>query len=140
MGVPDEYWVEFAAFKFEGPAAAISVKQEHVAFLQSREISGRTLGGPQRSNRKSRDQGQGNGGVPSGSSDSLGSGNSGPYSFKCHHCGELGHIKRNCPLKSQQVNRQTQQSPQSQRGVAPSQEDSHSSRLFISPSCLLISA
>ncbi|XP_024031020.1 uncharacterized protein LOC112094430, partial [Morus notabilis] len=73
-------------------AAAISVEQEHIAFLQDREASGRTSGGPQRSNRKSRDQGQGSGGVPSGSSGSSGSGKSRPYSFKCHHCGELGHI------------------------------------------------
>ncbi|EXB33511.1 hypothetical protein L484_011101 [Morus notabilis] len=103
-------------------AAAISVEQEHITFLQDREASGRTSGGPQKSNRKSRDQGQGSGGVPSGSSGSSGSGKSGPYSFKCHHYGELGHIKRNCPLRGQQVNQQTQQSPQNQRGIAPSQD------------------
>ncbi|XP_024018923.1 uncharacterized protein LOC112090879 [Morus notabilis] len=76
------------------------VEQEHIAFLQSRETSGRTSGGPQRNNRRSYDQGEGSGGVPSSSSSSLGSGKSGPYSSKCHHCRELGHIKRNCPHRS----------------------------------------
>ncbi|EXB73268.1 Transposon Ty3-I Gag-Pol polyprotein [Morus notabilis] len=105
-------------------AAAISVEQEHVAFLQDREASGRTSGGPQRSNRKSRDQGQGSGGVPSGSSGSSGSGKSGPYSFKCRHCGELKHIKRNYPIRGQQVNQQAQQSSQNQRvqSTAPQQQ------------------
>ncbi|XP_024026718.1 uncharacterized protein LOC112093117 [Morus notabilis] len=103
-------------------AAAISVEQEHITFLQDREALGRTSGGPQRSNRKSRDQGHGSGGVPSGSSGSSGSRKSGPYSFKCHHYGELGHIKRNCPSRGQQVNQQTRQLPQNQRGIAPSQD------------------
>ncbi|XP_024019583.1 uncharacterized protein LOC112091064 [Morus notabilis] len=92
-------------------ATTISVEQEHIAFLQDRAVSGKTSGGPQRNNRKSRDQGQGSGGVPSGSSGYSGSGKSGPYSFKCHHYGELGHIKRNCPIRGQLVNQQTQQLP-----------------------------
>ncbi|EXB81696.1 hypothetical protein L484_001429 [Morus notabilis] len=167
MGVLNEYWVEFAAFKFEGPAGAwwkhirrmqdvegMTWEQFEALFneqffpqsyrdekamefmgLQQGEMTVREYearfnelsrfapsliesermkclkfekGGPQRNNRKSRDQGQGSGGVPSGSSGSSGSEKSGPYSFKCHHCGELGHIKRNCPIRGQLVNQQTQ--------------------------------
>ncbi|XP_024024260.1 uncharacterized protein LOC112092398 [Morus notabilis] len=187
MGVPDEYWVEFAAFKFEGPAGAwwkhirrmqdvegmtweqfealfneqffsqsyrdetamefmglqqgeMTVREYEARFnelsrfapsliesermkclkfekglkgvirlLVDRAVSGKTSGGPQRNNRKSRDQGQGSGGVPSGSSGSSGSGKNGPYSFKCHHCGELWHIKRNCPIRGQMSTQPQQQ-------------------------------
>ncbi|XP_024021742.1 uncharacterized protein LOC112091712 [Morus notabilis] len=167
MGVPDEYWVEFAAFKFKGPAGAwwkhiwrihdvegltweqfealfneqflpqsyrdekaiefmglqqgdmtvreyearfnelscfapSVIESERMKCLKIEKLQEEPQEDPKGVTEKSRDQGQGSGGVPSGSSGSSGSGKSGPYSFKCHHCGELGHIRRNCPIRGQQ--------------------------------------
>lgn len=86
-------------------AAIVSVEQDNQACYQSRETISRVSvsggpsasGGPQRSNRRNRNQGQISGEIVSGGSSSSRSDMSGAYRLKCHHCGQIGHIKRNCP-------------------------------------------
>lgn len=84
-------------------ATVISVEQDNLEYYQSKETTNRALGEPQQKNRKNRDQKQTSEDPSSGSSSSLGSDRSGPYRFRCHHCGQLVHIKRNCPNRNQQL-------------------------------------
>ncbi|XP_024018876.1 uncharacterized protein LOC112090853 [Morus notabilis] len=77
-------------------AATTRVKQDNIAYHQSKEQVGRVSvsggpsvsGRPQRSGRRNRNQGQPGGGVVSGGSSSSGSDRSAPYRPKCHHCGQ----------------------------------------------------
>ncbi|XP_024017741.1 uncharacterized protein LOC112090514 [Morus notabilis] len=86
-------------------AAATRVEQDNLAYHQSKEEAGRVSvsyrpsvsGGPQRSGRRNRNQGQMVGGMASGGSSSSGSDRNAPYGPRCHHCGQVGHIRRNCP-------------------------------------------
>ncbi|XP_024027959.1 uncharacterized protein LOC112093529 [Morus notabilis] len=183
MGVPKEYWIEFAVYKMEGQAsnwwkqvrrrldvAGMTSEQFDVLFneqyfpqsyrdqkamefmtlqqgdmsireyeakfndlsrfapslveyehlkcpkfekglknSQSKEAAGRVSAsngpsassGPQRSGRRNRNQWQVSGDMISGGSSSSGSDKSAPYRPKCHHCGQIAHIRRNCPNRNQ---------------------------------------
>ncbi|XP_024025409.1 uncharacterized protein LOC112092753, partial [Morus notabilis] len=79
-------------------AAAIRVEQDNLAYRQSKEeeagrvsVSGRpyVLGGPQRSGRRNRNQGQMVGEMASGGSSSYESDRNAPYGPRCHHCGQI---------------------------------------------------
>ncbi|XP_024027332.1 uncharacterized protein LOC112093353 [Morus notabilis] len=100
------------------------VESEHLKCLkfekglknsQSKEAVGRVSssggpfasGGPQRSGRRNRNQGQISGKMISGGSSSSGSDRSGPYNPKCHYCGQIVHIRRNCPNWNQPLTQQS---------------------------------
>ncbi|EXB29173.1 hypothetical protein L484_019698 [Morus notabilis] len=86
-------------------AAATRVEQDNLAYHQSKKVTGQVSvsgrpsvsGGPQQSGRRNRNQGQTARKMTSGGNSSSRSDRNAPYGPKCHHCEQVGHIRRNCP-------------------------------------------
>ncbi|XP_024030564.1 uncharacterized protein LOC112094277 [Morus notabilis] len=86
-------------------AAATRVEQDNLAYHQSKEATGRVSvsgrpsvsGGPQRNGRRNRNQGETVEEMTSGGSSSSESDRNAPYGPRCHHCGQVGHIRKNYP-------------------------------------------
>ncbi|XP_024018554.1 uncharacterized protein LOC112090749 [Morus notabilis] len=98
--------------------AATSVEQDNLAYQQNKKATGRVSGSggpsasgrPQQSGRRNCNHGQISREMISGGSSSSGSDRSGPYRPKCHHYGQIGHIKRNCPNQNWLPTQQQSQS------------------------------
>ncbi|XP_024030845.1 uncharacterized protein LOC112094388 [Morus notabilis] len=102
-------------------AAVTSMEQDNLAYQQSKEAASRvsTSGGPQRSGRRNRNQGQISGEMISGGNSSSGSDRNGPYNPKCHYYGQVGHIWMNCPNRNQPPTQQSQSEASSGQGRPP---------------------